>query len=205
MKTPKDNQNPNYIKIGTAMEGGYFGGTINVNGTHKGIIVSPKKNGSLSSFLLPIGECLKGATSPNDCLVNMKVLLAVGSPAAKLVAQLNIGGFQDWVIPSRDVLELCYRNFKPTEDENACSWRDGDNSNSIPPCWGYKEDLPTQTTLDAFKENGEESFDPDWYWSSTIVPHGMAAFCQIFTIGSQDGCDVSSALLVRAVRLIPSL
>jgi hypothetical protein len=190
------------IEIGTAMEGGYFGGIINVNGTHKGVIWAPKQVGQIKSILLPSRKMLEGADSPNDCVANMKALIESGSPAARQIAELNINGFQDWVIPSRDVLELGYRHFKPSRYENYCSWRDGENSNSVPNGWIYTADCPAQTSLDTFKESGDEAFDLDWYWSSTVLPNGNAAFIQTFITGGQSDVTLSAECRVRAVRLI---
>ena len=190
-------QKLNDIAIGTATQGGYFGGIINVNGTHKGIIWAPKQEGQIKSRLLPGRSSIEGAGSPNDCQANMKALIEAGSPAALKIAELNINGFQDWVIPSRDVLELGYRHFKPTSYENYCTWRDGENSNSVPPGW-----IPAQTSLDAFKDGGDESFEEAWYWTSTVLPGGKAAFIQHFNNGYQDYDYLSAECRVRAVRLI---
>ena len=195
-------QKLNDIAIGTATQGGYFGGIINVNGTHKGIIWAPKQEGQIKSLLLPGRSSIEGAGSPNDCQANMKALIEASSPAALKIAELNINGFQDWVIPSRDVLELGYRHFKPTSYENYCSWRDGENSNSVPPGWLYTEEFPAQTSLDAFKDGGDESFEEAWYWTSTVLPGGKTAFVQNFTRGGQSGSHLSAECRVRAVRLI---
>ena len=193
------NSNPT---IGTAMEGGYFGGIINVNGTHKGVIWAPKQEGQIKSILMPARKRIEGAGSPSDCAANMKALIEADSPAAKKISELNINGFNDWVIPSRDVLELGYRHFKPDTCENYRSWRDGENSNSVPPCWLYTEESPAQTTLDAFKTGGEEAFDTAWYLSSTVLPQGNAAFTQGFDDGPQLSIRLSAECRVRAVRLI---
>ncbi len=190
------------IKIGTAMEGGYFGGIINVNGTHKGVIWAPKHAGQIKSILLPEAMQVEAANSPNDCATNMKALIEAGSPAAQKIAGLNINGFQDWLIPSRDVLELGYRHLKPTDVKNYFFWRDGDNSNSVPPGWLYTEEYPAQTALEAFKEGAEEAFEPSWYWSSSAFQHGKLAFIQDFNDGHQVYDNLSSEHLVRAVRLI---
>jgi hypothetical protein len=190
------------IEIGTAMEGGYFGGIINVNGTHKGIIWAPKKEGQIKSIILPYGKIVEGAGSPNDCLANMKALIYAGSQAAKQISELSINGFADWAIPSRDVLELGYRHLKPGDYKNHCSWRDGENSNSVPQGWLYTEDSPAQTMLDVFKDGGDEVFDLAWYWSSTVLPKGNTAFIQDFGSGAQSLDVLSAECRVRAVRLI---
>lgn len=190
------------IAIGTPMAGGTFGGIINVNGQHKGVIWAPKKAGQISAILLPSHKMVEGAGTPNDCLSNTKALIDAGSPAAQQIATLNINGFNDWLIPSRDVLELGYRHFKPNSYENYCSWRDGENSNSVPPGWLYTEDYPLQTTLEAFKDDGDEAFDLAWYWSSTVLPQGKAAFIQGFIRGGQSTINLCAECRVRAVRLI---
>ena len=187
--------------IGTAMEGGTFGGIINVNGTRKGVIWAPKQEGTISAILLPKGKTVTGAHSPCDCAANTQGLIAAGSPAAMRIAGLNIAGFQDWLIPSRDVLELGYRHFKPTTQENWCSWRDGENANSVPPAWLYTEESPAQTAIEEFKEGGKAAFDAVWHWSSTVMPSGKMAFIQYFDHGGQD-YYLSAECRVRAVRLI---
>lgn len=190
-------------QLGTFIEGGYFGGVINVNGIHKGVIWAPKKEGQIKSILLPGNNSIEGAGSPFDCAANMKALLAASSPAAQQIAGLDINGYQDWLIPSRDVLELGYRHFKPTEYENYCSWRDGENANSVPPGWLYTDTLPAQTAIDAFRDGGDEAFDEAWYWTSTVLPRGNTAFIQTFCYGHQGYNYLSSECRVRAVRLIP--
>ena len=190
------------IAIGTPMEGGTFGGAINVNGTPKSIIWPPKKQGEIRAILLPKGKIATSSDSPNDCAANTKALIAAGSPAALRIAELNINGFSDWLIPSRDALELGYRHFKPTTIENWCSWRDGENNSSEPTGWLYTPGYPAQSHVDAFKEGAAESFDTHWYWSSTVFPSGNTAFLQSFDYGYQSYHDLSAECRVRAVRLI---
>ena len=199
----KQNTSQPAIAIGTPMEGGTFGGAIHVNGTRKGIIWAPKKQGEISAILLPKGKLATGAHSPNDCTANTQDLIASGSAAASRIADLNINGFGDWRIPSRDELELGYRHFKPTTSKNLCGWRDGENNSSEPTGWLYTPEYPAQSHLDAFKEGGDEAFDATWYWSSTVLPSGNTAFLQNFTDGDQyDIYGLSAECRVRAVRLI---
>ncbi|MFT3964101.1 hypothetical protein [Propionivibrio sp.] len=189
-------------RIGTFIDGGYFGGVININGTHKGFVWAPKAAGQIIARLLFTGKTAQGEYSPHDCAANTTALIASGSEAAKRVAELDINGYRDWLVPSRDVLELGYRHFKPTAYPNCCSWRDGENPNSVPPGWLYTEDNPAQTTLKAFKAGGSEAFDAAWYGSSTLFPGGMTAFVQYFDNGLQCDDGLSSEVRVRAVRLI---
>lgn len=192
----------NDIALGTATEGGFFGGIIAVAGQHKGVIWAPKKEGQIQAILMPQGRRYFSAQSPNDCLANTQELLTVGSPAAQQISALNINGYSDWLIPSRDVLELGYRHFKPTTNKNYCSWRDGENPNSVPPGWLYTADQPAQTPLADFQLNGAEAFDDYPYWSSTVLPTGNTAFYQFFDDGNQISYGLSAERRVRAVRLI---
>ncbi len=188
--------------LGAPIEGGYFGGVINIMGTNKGVIWAPKQAGQIEAILMPAGKIVEGAGSPCDCAANMQALLAAGSPAAQRVAELNINGFTDWVIPSRDVLELGYRHFKPTIYKNYCSWRDGENPNSVPAGWLYTPESPAQTLLSDFQDDGQEAFDDYAYWSSTVLPNGETAFFQYFFYGVQSLSRLSAECRVRAVRLI---
>lgn len=187
--------------LGTPMEGGFFGGVINVGGTHKGVIWAPKAQGQIITRLHPDDIAVEGAHSHFDCAANTQALLAAESPAAQRIAALEINGFKDWLIPSRDVLELGYRHFKPGTRKNYCSWRDGENHNSVPAGWLYTSNSPAQTETPLFQTGGEEAFDEHWYWSSTVLPDGDTAFLQDFYTGGQ-GILLSCDGRVRAVRLI---
>lgn len=62
--------------------------------------------------------------------------------------------------------------------------------------------MPAQTDIEAFRDNGEDAFDEAWYWSSTALPGGKAAFGQLFSLGVQTSNVLSYEGRVRAVRLI---
>lgn len=189
--------------IGNAIEGGYFGGIINVNGTHKGVIWSPKAEGQIKSILLPKGKAVNGADSPCDCIANMQALIKARSPAAEQIAAMTINGFSDWLIPSRDVLELGYRHFKPTNCKNISGWRNGENPNSVPQGWLYSESSPAKTVIEAFQDGGDEAFDAVFYRNSTLLPDGRESFYQHFEHGGgQVSYGLRAELSVRAVRLI---
>ncbi|MGN7007221.1 DUF1566 domain-containing protein, partial [Neisseria sp. P0008.S004] len=85
-----------------------------------------------------------------------------GNNAAEWALQLNIAGHTDWYLPSRDELELCYRNLKPTDENNWASFRDGDNPSSLPTGYPYTEQSPQQTSATAFQGGGSEAFAEDW-------------------------------------------
>lgn len=188
------------LQIGQAIEGGFYAGAIRVGADLFGIVVATKAEGTTKGVWLPTYTDVPGARSTCDGFANTEAMAAAGSEIAKHVRGLTINGHSDWYIPSRDELEICYRNLKPTNDENCCSFRDGDNPSSVPPGLLYTEDSPAQTTVDAFKAGGAEAFDPVWHWSSTQYSDD-SAYGQYFDDGDQYSSAKSwSGGSARAVR-----
>jgi hypothetical protein len=189
--------------IGTPMPGGFFAGATMLNGQRFAIITS-KRSIKLKGAWHPEEIDVPGAKSYNDGLANTLAMAEAGSDLAKLTLGLDIDGQIDFYIPSQDELELCYRAFKPTTEQNWCYARSGINLSAALPTYPYTPDFPVQTTLDAFKKGGEEAFEEDWYWSSTQhAAHSGYAWCQNFDHGSQDFSLKSSELRVRPVRRQP--
>lgn len=195
--------NEQLTDLGRPFGGGTFGGVINVNGSRKGIIVSPKAQGDFGGcILIPEYKLIEGALNPADCVASTHTLAEAGSEIAQKVLGLDINGHKDWVIPSRDVLEIMYRHLKPGISENWAAGRDGDNSNSVPPNLRYTPEFPAQTTVEAFQTGGAEALEERWYWASTVCANGRTAFVQSFGNGTQDWYNLGSDNRVRAVRLI---
>ena len=187
--------------LGSPLNGGFFTGIINVNGINFAIATAPKALGESRQILLPNAAMIEGARSTFDSAANTAALAQAGSPAALWAQSLNIEGNTNWVIPARDVVELQYRNFKPTTEENYCSWRDGDNPSSAPPGFLYTEESPAQTSVALFQEGGSEAFEPEFYISSTQCS-ADCVYDQDFGHGGQGGSSVSYERRVRAVSLI---
>ncbi|MDC8756229.1 DUF1566 domain-containing protein [Janthinobacterium fluminis] len=187
--------------IGAAFGGGFYAGRINVDGVAFALIVSPKTFGEFKGRWSPNDDNVPGAEHYADGMANTEAMAGAGSVLAAKVLQLDIGGLADWYIPSRDELELIYRNLKPSDDENSESFRSGDNPSSSPVGFPYTEALPAQTTVDAFQEGGNEALEPFWHWSSTqyaAVP--SYAWIQFFDDGSQGYTLKSYEGRARAVR-----
>lgn len=185
--------------IGSAFEGGFFAGRFTLDGQVYALIVAPKAMGDHGYIAYgEYGQEIAGASSFNNGLSNTIAMADAGSEAARWALNLNIDGHTDWYIPSRDELELLYRNLKPTTRSNYV-YRHGENPSSVPVGYPYTEDSPVQTAVEAFKEGGEESFEGEWYWSSSRFS-AYFAWSQDFDGGDQDSCGKSSELCARAVR-----
>lgn len=186
--------------IGAAFEGGFFAGQFTLNGETYGLIVAPKAQGELEEARWGIpGEDLQAAISFNDGMANTRTMAEAESDLARWMLALDINGFADWYLPSRDELEICYRNLKPTEQHNYCSFRDGENPSTAPVSYPYTATNPAQTQASAFAEGGEEAFAPRWYWASTpCSPYG--AWIQLFAGGLQDYGHKGNEYRARAVR-----
>jgi hypothetical protein len=187
--------------FGTPWEGGYFAGIITFNGDVFAQVVAPKNEGDLGPVIWhPDYKLIEGADSFFDGLANTKAMAEAGSEIAQQVLELRIGGFDDWHIGARDQVELLYRGFKPTTEENYV-YRSGDNPSSLPVGYPYSIHLPGQTPVELFREGGAESFADEWYWTSTQYS-ALSAWYQGFADGYQgaDGKDGKGRL--RAVRRV---
>ena len=189
--------------IGTPMPGGFFSGAIQIDGQRFAIIQAKKVN-ELSGIWHPEEIDVPGAKSYNDGLANTQAMAEAGSDLAKQVLALEIDGLNDFYIPSQDEKELCYRAFKPTTERNWCYARSGINLSALPPTYPYTPDFPAQTTLDAFKKDGEEAFEEEAYWTSTQhAGNSYGAWYQHFRNGIQSLNGKSCECRVRPVRRQP--
>ncbi len=183
---------------GTPFEGGFYVGRIRVGDDLYALIVSPKTEGDAEGGVWgKYGQAVPGARSFCDGLANTLAMAEAGSAIAQAALKLEINGYTDWYIPSRDELELLYRHLKPTTDENY-RWR-GDNPSSVPPGYCYEEQSPAQTSVAAFQEGGAEALEEAWYWSST-QGSARGAWSQFASNGRQYTFDESDTGRVRAVR-----
>lgn len=190
--------------IGTPMPGGFFTGAIMFNGQRRAIITASKKLGEFKGVWHPDYADVIGAKSFVDGLANTLAMAEADCPIAKQALALEIDGLKDFFIPSQDMLELQYRAFKPTRDQNSQYARSGINVSALPPTYPYTLDFPTQTALATFQEGDDEAFEAEWYWSSTQhADYSDYAWCQGFSSGTQTSDIKDYELLVRAVRSQP--
>ena len=196
---------PTLPAIGTAFQGGFFAGLINIAGQRHALIVAPRALGEHDDMRW-IGRAkdIPGAKSYDDGLANTNAMADAGSELAKWARGLDIEGFTDWYLPSQDELEICYRNLKPTAEENWLYARSGINLSALPPTRPYTLDNPVQTPALAFQKGGDEAFEAAWYWSSTQHASDSAyAWGQTFDGGGQVYGHVNYPLRARAVRRSP--
>lgn len=187
--------------IGQPFEGGFYGGIVNIHDKPHAIAWAPKAEGETDGTW---HDDEPGLTAPScfDSMANTQAMAAAGSAMATWALGLQINGHADWCIPARDVLELAYRHLKPTTRETDGWSRCGDNPSSVPVGYPYRtQATPVQTTAAAFQADGEQAFQPTWYWTSTQSSSG-SAWVQHFSDGYQDDYCLNFRLRVRAVRLI---
>ena len=184
--------------IGKAYGGGFVTGVTVENG-QRYLNITAGAAHELKGAWGARGVIIEGAGSFTDSRSNTESMAAAGSELAQKVLALEIDGHTDWAIPARDVQELQYRHLKPTSEENYCWGRDGDNPSSLPIGLLYTAELPAQTTLPVFQDDGAEAFSGSWYWSSS-QRSASGAFSVYFGDGIQYDYCKSNELRVRAVR-----
>ena len=203
MNAPSHQDEIAAVGIGMPYQGGFFAGKINIGGHTYALIVAPKDEGERTDvqYNADYENEITGAKSFNDGLINTNAMADAGSDLAKWARGLQIGGFDDWYIPSQEELEVIYRNLKPTTEENSLYNRSGINPSAVPPTHPYTESEPAHTFATAFQDDGAEAFADTWYWTSTQhAAHSDSAWCQSFSYGSQSNFSKDFQLRARAVR-----
>jgi hypothetical protein len=189
--------------IGEPLQGGFYAGLVLAGLQTFAIIAAPKAQGSATNFEWgKYGESIP-ANAYSDGSSNTIAMAENGSAMAQWAIGLVINDHNDWYIPSRDELEIIYRNLKPTTDKNCCSFRDGDNPSApdINDRYPYTSDLPSITNAPLFQAGGAEAFDTVYHWSSTQCSAGRA-WIQDFEDGHADIRRKGYKRAVRAVRRV---
>lgn len=194
-------------------------------------IDAPKSSGEFSSIRLkntntafPV-QCQTLTDGWKATLAMVAAGDATEYPAAHAVRALTIGGFDDWHIPARDVLELRWRNGKPVTNNNYITGarafsaidygtngnygdQSGDarglNRNSVPAGAAYTATVPAQTAVALFQQVGAEAYEfgSAYYWSCTEYSE-TDAWGQGWSSslpGSQGNAAKSTSWRLRAVR-----
>jgi len=195
------------LKIGDPYQGGFLAGYFTSESKKYALIVAPKEEGECVYKL----QWKKTTTNTSDIegYNNSYASLNQNTPTLPAISYclgLTIGGYKDWYLPSKNELEICYRNLKPTSDNNytgkdVYGYLNGKNINSVPEGIEYSLYNPVQTTLNDFKSGGSQSFNTSWYWSSTAYD-SKYSWCQHFRDGDQVVAGQDGSVYVRAVRRV---
>lgn len=190
--------------IGSALGGGFFAGQISTAGNSiadYNLVVGPKSSTQVSRAWKTSATSTSGTTSTINGPANSLAMNDASHPAAFFCEGLTVGGFNDWYLPARNELEICYFNLKPnTTSNNTAS---GINPNSVPArASNYTAGNPAQTTATNFiTSTGAQAFNVDNYWSSTQF-NTANGWRQYFGYGIQTSGYKPNAYIIRAVRRV---
>ena len=104
------------LTVGQPLGGGFYIGDISDDGVKYHLIVAPKATGEAVKKW--IGTTMV-ATSKTNGPGNTAVILnnqTTTFPAAQFCADLRIGGFDDWYLPSKDELAVAWKAKKALAD-----------------------------------------------------------------------------------------
>jgi hypothetical protein len=193
--------------IGSAYEGGFFAGQISTSAdgvaTHN-LVVGPAASAQIpgaSSQWKTTNTATAGTSSDIDGPTNSSNMNNASHPSAQFCEGLTIGGFSDWYLPSKNELEVCYFNLKPSTANNNTS--SGTNTNAVPSRGSnYTSGTPAQTSAAAFQSGGSEAFIDSFYWSSTEAS-ATEAWTALFDNGQSGAFSKTFSNRVRAIRRVP--
>lgn len=194
--------------IGEAFGGGFYAGNLIYADGEYIIIVAPKSSEALLAQKTENSTSV-GTSSYHDGSANSSAMQGDTFPAAQHCRNYLGGGFNDWYLPSRDELEVLYRNLKPSTSTNYTGSRSesgsvGGNANSVPLGAPYTSGSPSQTTVVEFKVGGAEALvESAWYWTSSQASAQTSfAWVQRFNDGLQGTTSKTNLFNVRPIRRV---
>ena len=202
-------------RIGQKFEGGYFAGVIRIRDCAY-LVLASLKSTEHKRLQWKTQRSTSSTQLGNDGWANTNAMDDAEHPAAQYCRSLTVGGHTDLYLPSRDELELCYRNLKPTDWDNETntgtyignlSLANGTNLNAIPTGAAYTKTKPAQTIVTAFRAGSAEAFETGgWYWTSTeSSTNTNISLIQTFSNGYQRWNSKTYVRRVRGVRRVPIL
>ena len=170
-----DDNNTTGLSIGDTYQGGII---FYLDGNGGGLIAAPTDQSTSSvnwgCNITPISGA-DGTAIGTGAQNTIDIELGCTTPgtAADICANLTLGGYSDWFLPSKDELNLMWTNLADS---------DGDGQNTGPS-----------------DPNNLGGFSPNYYWSSTESNY-VFAWRQNFNVGSQFSNYKYNFYYVRSVR-----
>lgn len=161
--------------LGAPLGGGFYGGSIELDGVRYALVVAPKAEGEKMELQYKKTKLntTDGSDTEDDGFYNSCLIDNSNHPAAKFCLDLRIGDYDDWYLPSRDELMTIWMALGPNRKK----------------------------TPELFKTGGSETFEERWYWSSTEhVSTSSYAWLVGFLLGYQNDLNKGYYGGVRAVR-----
>ena len=196
-------------RIGQVLHGGTFTGFNRIQNNVYAIFVAPKHTERRLQQKTSKRKT-RNTTSLNDGWSNTTAMNTTEHPAAQHCLHLTVNDCNDWYLPSKNEMELCYRYLKPSTAlsnvQNYILHPSGyklnrPNLSSIPSVWNYDQYKPCQTDTFAFRTGSCETFNPGWYWTSTENSAlCTTALTQSFLNGEQCQGNKTFVFRTRAVR-----
>lgn len=161
--------------IGASFAGGYYGGEYELNGSIFYLVCSPKASGQTTKQWKTSNTDSPGAASFSDGKTNTNNINNSSHPAAQFCTGLTIGGYSDWYLPSTSEQNVFFSNLRQS-----------------------KAGIPA-----IFQAGGSESFDVEWYWTSTQVEtNANQAYVYAFQSSNLTAIDKTSINRTRAIRKV---
>jgi len=215
------------LSIGDAAYEGFYAGIIDT--TQSGaidaaddyqtplryaLIVSPKSLEDSSKAWRTSNATVSGASTRWNGLAAQNALASATYPAFDYCEGLShpSDGGSKWYLPALDEIELCYRNFKPTTNNNftgarsldvfpAVNWDNGENDASDPQGSAYTTSVPARTALSDWQSGNAQAFAAVGYWSASWRG-STSAWAQRFLDGFQGDVTQTDVRPVRPVRRV---
>ena len=170
----KDDGSCEFIEIGDSYQGGivFYLDSNNLGG----LIAAPTDQSNAAEWGCQGTKISAGGTVigiGNQNTIDIEAGCTSVGTAADICANLTLGGYSDWFLPSKDELNEMWKNLADS---------DGDGTNTGPS-----------------DPNNLGSFANLAYWSSSETDNDEA-WGQIFDLGIQDYGDKVTTVYVRAVR-----
>lgn len=198
------------LVIGQAYQGGYYAGTIDVNGfgsgTHHLIVIDESQETSAKY------RTTNAASSSATSLIYGGTATASNNnsdhPAFQYCAGLTYNGYSDWYLPAVLELAIIYYNLKPGTESNDTG--SGTNPYAVPArSSDYTTSDPSQTSVSAFQSGGSQAFtnsttsNLNRYISSSEVSGSSNRCWHVrFNTGEEDNDLKDAVRSVRAIRRV---